>query len=149
MKKFIKKNEKNIREKGYITTPYGRKIYCDSNLGYKSANYDVQGSGGDVIKKAMIELGRMYKEENVPAYTLLTVHDDIVIEVPIKHLTSKFAKKVIDIMETQPELKIVKRLPVSMSLIEKTWAEKIEIKDLKEIDKWRQKKLMLATKSVT
>lgn len=148
IRKFIEQQTDNIRKRGHIITPYGRKIHCDLDMGYKSANYSVQGTAADTMKKTIIKLHQFFTRNKIPAQVILTVHDDISIEIPIPLITSRLAKQIVDIVEDQPELLNVRRLPTSVALIEKNWAEKVEIKDLKELDTWRRKKLNMSTQSV-
>jgi DNA polymerase I len=43
----------------------------------------VQGSAADIFKLAMIELDRALEETESESRMLLTVHDEIVLEVPV------------------------------------------------------------------
>lgn len=137
IQKFIDKQSQKIRERGYILTPYGRKIVCDSDMGYKSANYSVQGTAGDVMKKIIIRLWEYFKTPpRVHAQILMTIHDELIIEIPKEEVTKDLIEDIRYIMEDQPELKhIGGKLPTGVAIIERNWAEKREIKDLKELDK--------------
>ncbi len=53
-----------------------------------SKNHRIQGSDSDTIKKAMILCVERLEELNVDAKLLLSVHDEIVIECPIEHVTA-------------------------------------------------------------
>jgi DNA polymerase-1 len=48
-------------------------------------NTPIQGSAADIIKKAMINMGEALRKEPL-AKMLLTVHDELVFEVPVEHL---------------------------------------------------------------
>jgi DNA polymerase-1 len=47
-----------------------------------ATNAPMQGTAADILKLAMIELDRAIAEAEPKARMLLTVHDEIVIEVP-------------------------------------------------------------------
>ena len=80
---------------GYATTLSGRRRYLPDidhkNKNLRAAaermaqNTPVQGSAADILKKAMIDVDRELK--NIPsAKMLLTVHDELVIEVLEEHV---------------------------------------------------------------
>ena len=76
------------RRNGYTTTLFGRRRYLPElasdnfrirQMGERMAlNAPVQGSAADVIKIAMIELGRLLPERD--ARMLLQVHDELIVE---------------------------------------------------------------------
>ncbi len=51
-----------------------------------AVNTVVQGSAADLIKRAMIDIHRAYKAGEHPARMLIQVHDELVFEVPKRHL---------------------------------------------------------------
>ena len=79
-------------ERGYTTTIFGRRrqiteLASDNfrirQMGERMAqNAPVQGSAADIFKLAMIELDRALEASGSPARMLLTVHDELVLEVP-------------------------------------------------------------------
>jgi DNA polymerase-1 len=93
---------------GFTTTMFGRRRYLpelrSSNyrlraLGERMAlNAPIQGSAADIIKKAMISVDAALHEEPL-AKMLLTVHDELVFEVPEDKLTE--ARRLIEAKMTQ------------------------------------------------
>ena len=79
------------REKGYVETIRGRKRYLrDINSsnhtvrGYaerNAINAPIQGSAADMIKIAMINIHKDFKEKNLKSKMLLQVHDELVFDV--------------------------------------------------------------------
>ena len=137
IKQFINEQSSKIRQKGYILTPYLRKIFADQEMGYKSANYSVQGTAADVMKKVLIKLHNLIIRKYPKVYILMTIHDEIIFEIPINILSSKMVKEFIDIMRDQPELERIKgTLPVGVALIPSNWGDKIDIENLTEFDKY-------------
>ena len=47
-----------------------------------AVNTPIQGSAADLIKLAMINVDRSLREKNLQSAMLLTVHDELVFEVP-------------------------------------------------------------------
>ncbi|MEM5947409.1 DNA polymerase I [Spirochaetia bacterium 38H-sp] len=92
IKAFIEKVIREAEEQGYSQTIMGRRRripYINSkNKTQKMAaermavNTAIQGSGADIIKKAMIEIEKLLKEKGLSARMLLQVHDELVFEVP-------------------------------------------------------------------
>ncbi len=91
MKEFLTAQVEKAKIDGFTTTMFGRRRYLpelrSSNyrlraLGERMAlNTPIQGSAADIIKKAMIGVDSALRREPV-AKMLLTVHDELVFEVP-------------------------------------------------------------------
>lgn len=104
---------REARLKGFVTTIGGRHRHVSRDLlnhwdGYtrsraerQAINSKPQGSAGDVINKAMIEV---YEQVCKPygARLLLQVHDELVLESPKEH-TEQVQAKVQEIMENMRE----------------------------------------------
>lgn len=97
------------RKNGYVETLFGRRRYFDhinSSDGFMrstderaACNAPLQGSNADLIKRAMINLQTKIETENLPAKIILTVHDELVVEVD-----SDFAEKMRGIVVDQMNL---------------------------------------------
>ena len=91
VKAYLASQVEKAKIDGFTTTMFGRRRYLpelhSSNyrlraLGERMAlNAPIQGSAADIIKKAMIGVDAALQEEPV-AKMLLTVHDELVFEVP-------------------------------------------------------------------
>jgi DNA polymerase-1 len=95
LRKFLASQVEKAKIDGFTTTMFGRRRYLpellSSNfrlrtLGERMAlNAPIQGSAADIIKKAMIRVDAALRKEPV-AKMLLTVHDELVFEVPTEKL---------------------------------------------------------------
>jgi len=84
------------RQRGYVETLLGRKrVIPDINsedgrarsmAENAAVNTPVQGSAADIIKKAMIELEQRLADSQLLGRMLLQVHDELVLEVPVREL---------------------------------------------------------------
>jgi DNA polymerase-1 len=93
---FLTAQVEKAKVDGFTTTMFGRRRYLpelhSSNyrlraLGERMAlNAPIQGSAADIIKKAMIGVDAALRRESI-AKMLLTVHDELVFEVPTSKLT--------------------------------------------------------------
>ena len=81
-----------VREHGYVTTLFGRKIHipairgrtpAERSFGERAAiNAPIQGAAADIIRRAMIRMPGALKEAGLSARMLLQVHDELVFEAP-------------------------------------------------------------------
>jgi DNA polymerase-1 len=95
LKEFLASQVEKAKVDGFTTTMFGRRRYLpelrSSNfrlraLGERMAlNAPIQGSAADIIKKAMIGVDAALRKEPL-ARMLLTVHDELVFEVPEEKL---------------------------------------------------------------
>lgn len=87
---------KRARQKGYVTTMFGRKRYLRDinsrnqvvrgNAERNAINAPIQGSAADIIKIAMIRIHNRIKSENLSAKMILQVHDELIFELPPEEL---------------------------------------------------------------
>ncbi|MGE5307366.1 MAG: DNA polymerase I [Alphaproteobacteria bacterium] len=95
VKEYLAAQVEKAKIDGFTTTMFGRRRYLpelrSSNfrlraLGERMAlNTPIQGTAADIIKKAMIGVDTALGREPI-AKMLLTVHDELVFEVPVTHL---------------------------------------------------------------
>ncbi len=125
-------------ERGFVQTLWGRKRYIPelqaANRMIKSAgeraavNHPVQGSAADMIKKAMVEIGKECQMSNVKCQMILQVHDELLFECDGSTgspQVRKAAMMVKDKMENALKLSV----PVVVDLkVGKNWGEMKPIK---------------------
>lgn len=102
-------------ENGFVTTLGGFKRYVlelrSNNMTVRKAgeriavNSPIQGTGADIIKKAMVQLNKEFKSKNLGTKMILQVHDELVFEVPEREL-KKIAPTVKEIMENSYKLDV-------------------------------------------
>lgn len=90
---YISKSIESAKEKGYITTMFGRKRYLpDINShnavvrGYaerNAINAPIQGSAADIIKIAMIGIYTKFKALKLKSTMILQVHDELNFNVVV------------------------------------------------------------------
>lgn len=67
---------------GYVQNAYGRRYYIkDRNKAYKLANYLIQGSCADALKRAIILLYKYIKENKLKSRMIIPIHDEVQFEV--------------------------------------------------------------------
>ena len=96
IKEYMKKEVEEAKKLGYVKTIMNRKRPIDE---IKSTNYmirmqgermalntPIQGSGSDILKKAMIDIDSEFKNKNIKSKMLLQIHDELVFEVKEEEL---------------------------------------------------------------
>src|SRR4029077_12584715 len=114
---------------GFTTTLFGRRrqlpeLSSDNfrirQMGERMAqNAPVQGSAADIFKLAMINLSRALDDGGFTSRMVLTVHDELVLEVPTKERT-KVEPVVRDVMEHVTELRVPLVVDIGFG---PTWAD--------------------------
>ena len=92
------KLQDEIKDKGYVTNPFGRNYFLPDNMSYKALNYMVQGSAAEVLKRAMINVEESIK--NIDANILLNIYDELCIEVSKKLLFKPLARTIVKAMQS-------------------------------------------------
>jgi DNA polymerase-1 len=88
---FMEDSKQFARAHGYVETLFGRHCIiqgiADKNAALRSfaerqaINAPVQGTAADIIKRAMIDIQKLFKERSYQSKMLLQVHDELVFEV--------------------------------------------------------------------
>ena len=93
VKKYMEDAKQFAREKGYVETHFGRRLWLPEINGTNgitragaeraAINGPMQGTAADLIKLAMIEVHNWIKKEpNIKGKMIMQVHDELVFEVP-------------------------------------------------------------------
>src|SRR2546425_2649173 len=92
VREFLEGIKIQAREQGYVETLLHRRRYIQDirspnrmlRQGAEriAINMPVQGSAADIMKLAMIRLDKYLREEHLASRMILTVHDELVFEVP-------------------------------------------------------------------
>jgi DNA polymerase-1 len=89
---YIDETKKFCREKGYVTTLFGRVCHYPqiksgnpserAGVERQAINAPIQGTAADIIRRAMARMEDALKAERLSARMLLQVHDELVFEAP-------------------------------------------------------------------
>lgn len=123
VKAYFDKTLEEAMEKGYVCTIMGRRRYVkeiQSEKRYlrekgkrRAMNAPMQGSAADLIKVAMIKIADYLKETKKKTKMLLSVHDELVFEVPQAEL-EEVKKEVKNIMETAWKLSVPIKVDINV-----------------------------------
>ena len=94
IKKFMDNIKEEAKEKGYVTTMFGRRRYLPElqsqnfmirQFGARAAiNMPIQGTAADIMKLAMIEVQKQIEKQGLKTKLVLQIHDELLLEVPRK-----------------------------------------------------------------
>ena len=94
VKTFLDDLVRQGKEQGYVTTLYGRRRpipelkssnFMQRQFGERVAmNSPIQGTAADIMKIAMIRADRRLREEGFKARIVLQIHDELLVEAPVK-----------------------------------------------------------------
>lgn len=90
VKSYIDKIKKEAKKNGYVITLMGRKRFFDlerikydrfleSEMERMAFNAVIQGTDADIVKKAMVEISRRFKSNEVRP--VLQIHDELLYEI--------------------------------------------------------------------
>ncbi|MDO9314303.1 MAG: DNA polymerase I [Burkholderiaceae bacterium] len=92
VKRYMDDTRASAREKGYVETLFGRRVYLPEINGgngprkagaeRQAINAPMQGTAADLIKLAMGSVQRVLDAEGRAARIVMQVHDELVLEVP-------------------------------------------------------------------
>lgn len=115
VKKYMDDIVIKAKEDGYVTTLFNRKrmveelnsdIFAIRSAGERIAlNTPIQGTSADIIKKAMVEIEKAFKDEKLNTKMILQVHDELIFDTPCDEV-EKAKKIIIEKMENVIKLKV-------------------------------------------
>jgi DNA polymerase I-like protein with 3'-5' exonuclease and polymerase domains len=119
-------------KKGEVWNPFGRRYTFEADYAYRAVNYLIQGTAADVMKNGLINVFRMLKRKSKiwkGVRLLLTVHDEMIIEVPRRlHCIGLMRDVILAMQEDSKRLGLPVRLPVEMKIALTRWSRPTKIK---------------------
>ena len=115
VKQFMDDTRERARERGYVETVFGRRLYLPEIKSGNAArrqyaertaiNAPMQGTAADIIKRAMITLHKWLEESGAQARMIMQVHDELVFEVA-EDAIAEVQSVVVKQMEAAAELTV-------------------------------------------
>ncbi len=126
---FLERIKEEVKKKGYAETELGRRRYfpnINSDNGRLRAaeeraaiNFPMQGLTADIMKMAMVKIGKELLPKFPTAKLELQIHDELIVEVAETE-AEKFGQKIKRLMEGVYKLKVPLVVDVSQG---KNWSE--------------------------
>lgn len=96
VRRFIDTTREHARERGFVETLYGRRLYLPEIKSRNAArrqyaertaiNAPLQGTAADLIKCAMIDVAAWLKQNAADVRMILQIHDELIFEGPARRL---------------------------------------------------------------
>ncbi|MFH0933449.1 MAG: DNA polymerase I [Nitrospirota bacterium] len=129
VKRYIEKTLEGAKKRGYVVTLMGRKRSIPELKNQNSMtrqqgerfsiNSPIQGTAADMIKIAMINIGKSFKDRRLKAKMILQVHDELLFELPVHELWA-----VTDIVREKMEGAVDLSVPIKVDIgYGMSWAE--------------------------
>jgi DNA polymerase-1 len=129
VKRYIEETIAEAKSKGYVVTLFGRRRAVpelkNQNLTVRqqgerlAINSPIQGTAADIIKIAMIQIGRDFRYQGLKTRMILQVHDELLFELPMQeHETARSIVR--EKMEKAAELSVPIRIDIGHG---KNWAD--------------------------
>lgn len=117
-----------VRQCGFVTTEFGRRLYVNSDKAYIGVNYYIQGTAADILKIAEVRLHKYFASLGCGFHLLLPVHDEIIFEAPYAALDDMppILRKVRELMTDFPRLTVPMGVDINVAV--DTWNTKREVK---------------------
>lgn len=123
IKEYMDKTIKEAHQNGYVKTLFNRiriipelqnKNYMIRQAGERMAlNTPIQGTSADIIKKAMVEVHKKFKEKNLKSKMILQIHDELVIDTKKEELEE--VKTILkEIMENTYKLSVPLKVDINI-----------------------------------
>lgn len=122
IQEYMNESIKKAREDGFVTTLLGRKRFISelNNSNYMirhqgermALNTPIQGTSADIIKKAMVEVQKYFKQQNLKSKMILQVHDELIIDCKKEEL-EEVKKVLVQIMENAYQLDVPLRVDLN------------------------------------
>ncbi len=115
IKKYMDDTIAKAKEVGYVRTLFNRKRiipelnnknYMIRSAGERIAlNTPIQGTSADIIKKAMIEVDKKFKENNIKSKMILQVHDELIFDT-LKEEKEKVCEIIESVMDADYNINV-------------------------------------------
>lgn len=128
VKRFLEDIQERVKIDGYVETILKRRRIFDYESANgmqkaafmrESVNTVFQGSAADLIKLSMNQIDTMIREENLDAFMLLQIHDELIFEVK-EEKVEEISKRFVHTMKNVLELDVPLECSVSVG---DSWGE--------------------------
>ncbi len=121
IKKFMDETPEEAKEKGYVTSLFGRRRYLpsinDRNHNVRSPaereaiNMPIQGTASDIVKIAMLKVDEALQREGLKTQMIMQVHDELLFESPEAEV-----EKAKEIIKTEMEKAVKLDVPLTAEI---------------------------------
>jgi len=107
-----------FKKKGYVYTITGYRLYPPEERPYAALDYVIQGSAGDFLKYAMLNIHDKISSVRM----IMTIHDELVVQLPKERLSKPLVNEIRRCME-EPGKEWGVETPVEITIVRNKWSE--------------------------
>lgn len=119
---------RQARKDGFVRTAFGRRVPVDPDRAYAGVNYIIQGSAADLMKRALLNTHTYLQDNEVRAWIVMTIHDEIVFEFDKLEEKMRHVLALRDIMEEAGSEAFTIPMTAEVERVRKRWSEKEKVK---------------------
>lgn len=119
---FTRDNAKQVKEFGFVTTAFGRKLYVPYDSTHIASNYRIQGTAAGILKRAQVKVDDyLFHQWDDQVKIVLPIHDELIIQVPhhIEKHRNRLLSEIGNIMTDMPEIPV--KLDVEWKYTSSQW----------------------------
>lgn len=118
VERFMKRLTNRTVREGKIVNLFGREYPVESGREYKCVNYVIQGTAAEIMKRAVVRVDDILRVEWPEAWIAATIHDELVIDLPVGYHSKRLLRQVIRAMQADhEEVGIPVPLPVKTKVV--------------------------------
>lgn len=124
IRRFTDQLHKSVQQDGYISTRGGCRLYVPSDEPHKAVSAYVQGTAGEIMTIAMINVAEQYRLRRFQRFDiapLLQIHDELVIKA--KSTTPNNIRRLFTRAMERAGDEVDVRTPVDSQIIKTHWGE--------------------------
>lgn len=126
IKEYMETRSRQAAHDRCVYTRFGRRLDIDPDFCYRAVNYEVQGSGADLVKDSILRTDEYLRGTGLDAHVLMQIHDELIFEVNKKHSYRWLVRGLRDIMEdTGGRFRI--EMPVEFKRSDSQWDQKVSV----------------------
>ena len=123
---FMSETTRKVKKDGYVKTIGGYRLTVPRDKPYIGTNYIIQGSAGDILNRAMIQVDNYLKfnddfPDNNDGYLIMCIHDELVFDFDRKSLGDA-PQKIRQLME-EAGIDLGVKTPVDVERIDQKWSK--------------------------
>jgi len=106
---FAHTSMQKAKKLGYVLTPHGRRIYVPLDRLHAAADYDIQGTAAEIMKRGEVAVDKFLHDElNDEVRIVLTIHDELVLCAPDypPSVKRQVVQKISELMTYMPAIEV-------------------------------------------
>ena len=118
VERYMKRVIHEVSKTDLLINLFGREYEIEPDKRYKAVNWNIQGSAAEVMKRSLRRVSEMLLAEWPEAGISATIHDELIIDLPLGYHSKKLLRQIIvEMQRDQKDLDLPKPLSVSVKVV--------------------------------